>query len=287
MHKDFKPCIIFLDEVELALHSSALRRLILFLKRISDELNMAVFFSTHSLELIREIKPQNIYYLQQNVDHTISITNPCYPAFATRNLYGDDGYGNDVVILVEDDFAKLIVDKILYENDLLKNIRLKVLPTGGWTNTITLAYDITSSHLLNKGTKLFVVLDKDIKDEVPGFIKNHKEYSGISIDYLPIKSLEKYLKDNLFVRVDNSLYNYYDTYLFQKRPVSTIINEYKRENKKDDFDGKILMGFIINELKSMRKDREDLVDITVKYLMKNQKENIQQLTRYLSEKMSN
>lgn len=287
MHKDFKPCIIFLDEVELALHSSALRRLILFLKRISDELNMAVFFSTHSLELIREIKPQNIYYLQQNVDHTISITNPCYPAFATRNLYGDDGYGNDVVILVEDDFAKLIVDKILYENDLLKNIRLKVLPTGGWTNTITLAYDITSSHLLNKGTKLFVVLDKDIKDEVPGFIKNHKEYSGISIDYLPIKSLEKYLKDNLFVRVDNSLYNYYDTYLFQKRPISTIINEYKRENKKDDFDGKILMGFIINELKSMRKDREDLVDITVKYLMKNQKENIQQLTRYLSEKMSN
>lgn len=285
-HNDFKPCIIFLDEIELALHSSALRRLILFLKQISEELNMAIFFSTHSLELIREIKPQNIYYLQRNFDHTISVTNPCYPAFATRNLYGDDGYGNDVVILVEDDFAKMIVDKILYENDLLKNIRLKVLPTGGWTNTITMAYDITSSHLLNKGTKLIVVLDRDIKDEVPNFIKNHKEYSGISIDYLPIKSLEKYLKHNLFIQVDNNLYNYYDTYLFQKRPIIAVINDYNNENEKDDLDGKILMGYITNELKSMRKGREDLADITVKYLMKSQKENIERLVEYLKEKIA-
>lgn len=286
-HNDFRPCIIFLDEIELALHSSALRRLILFLKQISNELNMAVFFSTHSLELIREIKPQNIYYLQRNVDRSIAITNPCYPAFATRNLYGDDGYGNDLVILVEDDFAKIIVDKVLFEKDLLKNIRLKVLPTGGWTNTITMAYDITSSHLLNKGTKLVVILDGDIKEEVPNFIRTHKEYSGIAIDYLPIKSLEKYLKDNLFAKVNNNLYNYYDTYLFQKRPIAAIINKYKKENKKDDFDGKILMGYLMNELKSMRKDREDLVTITVRYLMKNEVANIEQLTEYLRQKIEN
>ncbi len=57
---DGRPFIVFLDEVELALHASALRRLIVFLEKISDELNASIFFSTHSLELIRGIKPQNI-----------------------------------------------------------------------------------------------------------------------------------------------------------------------------------------------------------------------------------
>lgn len=44
-------------------------------------------------------------------DGSIVVTNPCYPAYATRNLYGDDGYGNDMVVLVEDDLAKLIIEK--------------------------------------------------------------------------------------------------------------------------------------------------------------------------------
>lgn len=65
------------------------------------------------------------------MDDSLSINNPCYPAYATRNLYSDDGYGNDMVILVEDDLAKLIIERILIEKILLQNIRIKVLPTGG------------------------------------------------------------------------------------------------------------------------------------------------------------
>lgn len=61
-HNDGRPCIVFLDEIELALHSSALRRLIIFLKDISKEIELSIFFSTHSIELLREIKAQNIYY---------------------------------------------------------------------------------------------------------------------------------------------------------------------------------------------------------------------------------
>lgn len=87
------------------------------------------------------------------------VTNPCYPAYATRNLYGDDGYGNDLVILVEDDLAKLIIEKILLSKNITQNIRIKILPTGGWTNTISMAYDVTTSNLLQKGTRLAVVLD--------------------------------------------------------------------------------------------------------------------------------
>jgi len=91
------------------------------------------------------------------------------------------------------DLAKLIIEKLLLEKQLVNNIRIKILPTGGWTNTITMAYDVTTSNLLQKGTKLAVVLDKDIKDEVPDFFSRHKQYSGIKVDFLPIASLEKYL----------------------------------------------------------------------------------------------
>ena len=160
--------------------------MILFLKEVADEINLSIFFSTHSLELLREIKAQNIYYLTKMLDGSIVVTNPCYPAYATRNLYGDDGYGNDMVVLVEDDLAKLIIEKIMISKNIIRSIRIKILPTGGWTNTITMAYDVTSSNLLHRGTKLAVVLDRDIKESVPEFISNHKQYSGIKIDFLPI-----------------------------------------------------------------------------------------------------
>lgn len=284
-HNDGRPCIVFLDEIELALHSSALRRLVIFLKEIAEELKLSIFFSTHSIDLLREIKAQNIYYLTSFGDNSIMVTNPCYPAYATRNLYGDDGYGNDMVILVEDDLAKLIIERILLEKKLASNIRIKILPTGGWTNTITMAYDVTTSNLLQKGTKLAVILDRDIKDKVPEFISNHKQYSGIKMDFLPIPSLEKYIKAKLIDDRDEKFYNFLDTYLFQKRPLSEILKQYIKEAGGEDSDGKALYGFIINEVKSMRKDREELVDLVVKYIMDNEQKCVNGLAKYIADKV--
>lgn len=284
-NNDGRPCIVFLDEIELALHSSALRRLILFLKEVADEIDLSIFFSTHSLELLREIKAQNIYYLTKMFDGSIIVTNPCYPAYATRNLYGEDGYGNDMVVLVEDDLAKLIIDKIIADKSLARSIRIKVLPTGGWTNTITMAYDVISSNLLHKGTKLAVVLDRDIKNDVPKFISNNKQYSGIKIDFLPIASLEKYLKACLVEKLNKELFSMLDTYLFQKNPLIEIIREYRKNNTKDDSNGKIFYEILLNEIKSMRKSREDLVEMIVKYILENEKTNINELTSYLLEKI--
>lgn len=192
---------------------------------------------------------------------------------------------NDMVVLVEDDLAKLIIEKIMVSKNIARSIRIKILPTGGWTNTITMAYDVTSSNLLHRGTKLAVVLDRDIKGSVPEFISNHKQYSGIKIDFLPIASLEKYLKSHLVDKVDNQLFVMLDTYLFQKRPLNEIIREYVRTNTKDDSDGKAFYGFLLNEIKSMRKDREDIVDIVVRYILENEEEKINELSSYLVKKI--
>ncbi len=283
---DGRPCIVFLDEIELALHSSALRRLVVFLKNIAMKLNLAIFFSTHSIELLREIKAQNIYYLQYHVDNSISVTNPCYPAYATRNLYSDDGYGNDLVILVEDDLAKMIVERIMLEKSLINNIRVKVLPTGGWTNTITMAYDVIASNLLIKGTRLAIVLDRDIKQCVPDFLRAHKEYSGLAIDYLPINSLEKYLRDNLYLKVNNEFLNILNTYVFQKRPLNLILEQYKKESAESDDTGKSLYGHLLNELKSMRKDREDLIEVVVKYILAHDEQCVNELATYIKNKIA-
>lgn len=284
-HNDGRPCIVFLDEIELALHSSALRRLVVFLKEIAISDGLSIFFSTHSIELLREIKPQNIYYLSSWHNDIVTITNPCYPAYATRNLYGDDGYGNDLVILVEDDLAKIIIEKILVLKSIARNIRIKILPTGGWTNTISMAYDIMSSNLLQKGTKTAVILDQDIKNEVPVFLSNHKQFSGIKIDFLPIASLEKYLRRNLYLNIDKNLFSLLDTYLFQKKPLNEIIALYDCEDHRDDSDGKAFYGCLLNEIRSMRKDREDLVDLVVKYIFENDENGIERVAEYLRNKI--
>lgn len=281
------PYIVFLDEIELALHASSLRRLVHFLTQFAESFQLAVFFSTHSLELIRGIKPQNIYYLTRMFNGTITVTNPCYPAYATRNLYSDDGYGSDFVIFVEDDIAKSVIERIINDRQLIRNARVKVLPTGGWTNTITMAFDVISSRLLLKDTKIIVILDKDIKRMVPGFLGNNPQYQSVRINYLPISSLEKYIKKGLIDRFDKDLFEKLDTYLFQKNPLTSLIQEYgKTHDPNDDKDGKALYGVLLNELRGMRKGREELVDIVLKHVMDTDVASIEELSRFLTEQFN-
>ena len=110
----------------------------------------------------------------------------------------------------------------MIEKELLNNIRIKILPTGGWTNTLVMAHDIISSKLLLRGTKVIVVLDKDIQQQVPDFMSKHKECKYLEPDYLPVSSLEKYLKQKLVNQVDTALYKKLDNYVFQGRPLSSV-----------------------------------------------------------------
>ena len=287
---DNRPSLILLDEIEIALHASALRRLLCFLQEAADELELAVYFSTHSLELIRDIKPQNIFYISKQIDGTLTTTNPCYPAFATRNLYSDDGYGNDLVILCEDDLSKRIIERILIEKRLINNIRIKILPTGGWQNTITMAYDLIVSRLLLKHTKILVVLDKDIKDQVPNYINNNPQFRSIKIDYIPLNSLEKYMKKKTIESFDCKLCEMLDNYVFQNKPLNAIISQYQKELpvayipeeiKSEIKNGKRLFGYFMHELRDLRKDRDSLIEIIVKYLMETERESVNELEMYL------
>ena len=185
-------------------------------------------------------------------------------------------------ILVEDQLAKIIKDKNKITKDLAQNIRIKILPTGGWTNTISMAYDVISSNLLQKGTKIAVVLDQDIKDQVPKFLSTNKQYKGIKLDFLPIASLEKYLRYNLISVTNQKLFSMLDTYLFQKKPLQEILSSYGQNIDKDD-DGKSLYGYLLNEVRSVRKDRDDIVDLVVRFIFDNDSDSVDKLSKYIEE----
>jgi len=269
------------------LHPSALRRLVRFLRDIASRNNFIILFSTHSIELIRDIPPKNIYYLERHIDDSIEIINPCYPAYATKNL-NDNSMGYDIVFLVEDDLAKEILERILKTHNMFERKLISILPCGGWSNTIRFAYNTMSSNILSTPTKVYVVLDGDVKVEAERYLKQAQiEVMKENISYLPIESLEKMLKSKLATNVDHRFHRYLNDTLFSTSlfNLNTLIQQYatKRDNANDN-NGKLLCSLLIKELKRNNKERENLVETVVNYIVNESKDTLQELVCFLQGK---
>lgn len=277
-----KPCVLFLDEIELALHPSSLKRLIQFLEDMSRNYNYAIYFSTHSIELVGSIKPSNIFYIERHADNTIEAINPCYPAYATRILYDHSGY--DKVILVEDDLAKAIVDRILRDNHLLNSKLVHVLPCGGYTNVIDLAQDVVRFNLLGRKASVSIILDGDIKEKAMNYMSKKGVANNIPLNFLPIESLEKYLKSNLYDNVDHKLFRELNDYIFHNTSLDDIITEYKLKNEEDN-DGKKLYSSIEKEMIAIREDRSTIVEYIIRYLFNSNSAPLNKLTEFLKNQM--
>lgn len=228
--------------------------------------------------------------MQRHIDGSIEAINPCYPVYATRNLESSN-YGHDYIVMVEDDLAKEIVERILREKRLLSNKRVLVISVGGWTQVLRFAYDTIRSNLALRTTKILIILDRDIKEYVPGFLK--KEHIGFTNEpnYLPIKSLEKYLLDKLTKNIDASLFRELNDYLFQGKSLDAIVKEYDSKVKNGIFkdtekinNGKQLYEVLRHELEQIRKEDSDLVSIIVDYLFNSNNQEIEELTLFFQEK---
>lgn len=274
------PCILILDEIELALHPSSLKRLVYFLKEISDQFNYAVYFSSHSLELISSIKPENIFFLDRHTDHSLELINPCYPAYATRMLYDHTGY--DYIILVEDDLAREIIKRLLKQNSLWGNKLIYILPCGGYTNVIDLAQEVVSSNLVGKTSNISIILDADIKVQAQNYISKNSISNNIPLNFLPIESLEKYFKAKLFDNVDHKLFRYLNDFVFHQTSLNQITDEYRSSNEHiHDNNGKKLYERIDKELRARKKSRTEIIEMVVDYLNLNNQESLEKVTNFL------
>lgn len=230
--------LILIDEIELALHPSAIKRLVALTRSIAQKYNIAIYFSTHSLEIINSLPIENLFYLHQISKESIRCETPCYPAYITRDIYTHSGY--DVLILVEDDLAKYLVNRFIEKNRLDYNKRIQIIPVGGYDNTLELHQNFLQEEVLQPVSHIISIIDGDVEKIVTQKREQEGKWTSIpkdSILFLPIESLEKYLKSELFDNKNYDLMRLLRDRLFKfETETNWFMKPYKEniENKKQD-----------------------------------------------------
>lgn len=230
--------LILIDEIELALHPSAIKRLVELTRSIAEKYSVAIYFSTHSLEIINSLPIENLFYLHQISKDSIRCETPCYPAYITRDIYTHSGY--DILILVEDDLAKFLVNRFIEKNRLDSNKRIQVIPVGGYDNTLELHQNFLQEEVLQPVSHIISIIDGDVEKTVAQKREQEGKWTCIpkdSVLFLPVESLEKYLKSELFDNKNYELMRLLRDRLFKfETEPNWFIKPYKEniERKKQD-----------------------------------------------------
>lgn len=269
--------LILIDEIELALHPSAIMRLVDFLQKLSFEYNLAIYFSSHSVELLRQIKPIHLFHLQKELDN-ITIVNPCYPSYATRDIYQHSGY--DFLILVEDVLARYLLENIIDENALYKSKLVNILPSGGWENILRMQDDICKSNLAGVGTKVLSILDGDVKSDFDKMYKQKGIYTYLTVNFLPIQSLEKYLHEKIVANKDPDFFKEIGDRFFKVKSLKVVVDGFLKRD-----DDKAFYNYLIKNLNEQGIDENVFVQKVCEIIY--QKEDISKLLTFLQKIFKN
>lgn len=247
--------LVLIDEIELALHPIAVSRLIDLLNELTrTHKNLTVILTSHSPEVIRKIKPSNLYKVT-NINGNVTVESNCYPSYLIRDVYSHDGF--DFLFLVEDVLTKGIVDKILFKDNLKSGKLVHTVPVGGWKNVLELHKELLRWNILGLGKQIISILDGDIISEVGD------EYRDVKKFFLPIKSIEKYLYKVIIETPDQRIIRILNDKYFTLKSIETLLKEFREKYptlpsnpdkkfyfklKKDLEDRKISEDFFINNL---------------------------------------
>ena len=117
-------------------------------------------------------------------------------------------------------------------------------------------------------------------------MSKHNINNNIPLNFLPIQSLEKYLKHNLYDIIDHKLFRYLNDLIFHQISLTQIIEDYR--NSWDfhfDWNWKKLFNKINNELKLRNKSRNDIIEIIVQYLIDNDSIVVEKITTFLKSQL--
>jgi AAA15 family ATPase/GTPase len=267
-----EPILVLIDEIELALHPVAIINLFTLLQNlVSEYKNLTVLLTSHSPEVIRRISPKNMYKLDRtnNPQNSFDIVNPCYPSYAIRDVYTNDG--PDFLLLVEDALAKIVVKKAVETLQLKESRLISVTPVGGWSNVLKLHRELLMNNILGVGKKVISVLDGDVQ--------SIKEYASLKKLFLPINSVEKYLYKSLLSTPNLNLKKQINDNFFEVESIDSIINEYREnelQNKKllgdkyrDDNDGKRLYNQLLKNMMRHQISEETFISGLYGIIIKN------------------
>ena len=225
-----KPILMLIDEIELALHPVAVSNFISYIRELLKEYkNLTILVTSHAPEVIRLVNPNNMYKIRYIADakNELEITNPCYPSYAIRDIYQHVGF--DLLILVEDKLAKMLIDYIIKEKELKTSRLIHVIPVGGYDNVLQLHSELLINNTLGVGTKIVSILDGDVENKVNA----KQEYERLKKIFLPIESIEKYLHKNLISNPNRSIIKEIQDSLFNIESIDDFINNYKKDIRKE------------------------------------------------------
>lgn len=147
--------LILIDEIDLLLHVSALRRLIKKLYSLASDKHLQIVFTTHSLEIGQMAELVDIRYIRETREAEQTVV---YTKITNDLVYDLTGFSEKKYkIYVEDQFAKAIILAQLRKNQMSSLV--EVVTYGSIENAFTLA----GSHILegiNRKNEI-IVLDGD------------------------------------------------------------------------------------------------------------------------------
>lgn len=254
--------LVLIDEIELALHPIAVSRFLdLMANLVSSSENLMVILSSHSPEVIRKINPKFIYKLENNAG-IINVVNPAYPSYVIRDVYKHEGF--DYLLLVEDDLAKVVVDKVLEIKNLTSSKLVHVVPVGGWHNVLSLQKDLLQNNILGLGKEVISIIDGDVRGTVP------KDFDSLKKLFLPIKSIEKFLYESLIQKPNLTLKKIINDKYFPVESIDTLVSDHNIQypSKTDHPDKKLyfrlrknLESRGIDELMFVHKLADDIMKV--------------------------
>jgi len=210
--------LMLIDEIELALHPIAVDRLLDLLSSLVDNSErLVIILTTHAPEVIKKISPKNIFKIENNNGVVLAV-NPCYPSYAIRDVYTHDGF--DYLLLVEDQLAKIIVNKVLLKLQLSQSRLINITPAGGWENVLNLQHELLANNVLGVGKEIISILDGDVEGEATKQFQFQKKL------FLPIKSVEKLLYDVLINRPNPAFKKVLNDKYFTLTSIDTLLSSY-------------------------------------------------------------
>lgn len=267
--------LIIIDELEVALHPSAISRLYKFIKKLTDRYpSLSVIISTHSPVLLRNVPPERIVMLKDynQQSRTVRVISPCFPNYAVRNV--NSGMDKpDFILLVEDWRAYEFVRETLRRNSIADHSEFQVLPAGGWQNVLTLHEQLKDQRSFGSGTRVYSILDGDVAQELDkqddaGNIEkmgNVPASLRTEVLLLPIPSLEKYLREHVLLSPDYPLIEELDRQVFRIRHLQEILNELstgQRSEFIENKNGKDFYDFLYGTVKRQNEFRDSEISFT-------------------------
>ena len=254
-----RPVLMLIDEIEVALHPIAVSRLLDLLNDlIGTRNNLTIYITSHSPEVIRRIDPRKMFKIEtenSTLPNSLNIVNPCYASYAIRDVFRHDGY--DWLLLVEDELAKIIVENIIAELKLSDSKLIHITPVGGWNNVLGLQYDLFKNNVLGADKKIISILDGDIKNEC----NQNSFYKQLPKRFLPISSIEKYLKKVLYDEKDSKIYKRINDSLFQLKSLNDVIMDYKNNlgSQRADNNGKVFYKYLFKAISERNIKEEQFI----------------------------